>query len=216
MIDRQTSLALPYSWAPGEHMCVIGDTGSGKTTLMYGLNGNPGLLHWRKYVMSLRSKADDARWDAPRINRALPALNDPKIGHIELFPRRGHEMVEFSLALDLAWKQKGWTVYLDEAYHADRLLRLRTQIEDLLTRGRSLGITVVTGLQRPVNVSRFAISQSKHVIVFAQEGRDAKTIAEATTPRILGAIEALPRYGFVWFERSTRSLWTGRLQDLWR
>ncbi|MBI3936932.1 MAG: hypothetical protein HY323_08140 [Betaproteobacteria bacterium] len=211
-----TKLVLPYPWEQGEHCCVIGDTGSGKTTLMYGLDGEPGLLSWRKYAIALRSKGDDAKWlTAKRVKVALPAMKDPELFHIELFPRRGHEAREFKIALETAYRQKNTAVYLDETYHADKLLKLRPIIDDLLTRGRSLGITVVTGLQRPVGVSRFAISQSKHVISFAQEGRDAKTIAEATTPRMVEVLEQLPRHYFAWFERATRQIWTGTLQDLW-
>jgi hypothetical protein len=209
-------LVLPFQWEQGEHLCCVGDTGSGKTTLMYGLDGNPGLLSWRKYVIAMRSKGDDAKWiTSRRFTTALPAMKDPEILHMELFPRRGHEAREFKIALELVYKQKKTAIYLDELYHADKLLKLRPVIDDLLTRGRSLGITVITGLQRPVGVSRFALSQSKHVISFAQEGRDAKTIAEATTPRMVDVLEQLPKHYFAWFERSTRNIWTGTLQDLW-
>ena len=167
-----TKLVLPYPWSQGEHMCVIGDTGSGKTTLMYGLDGEPGLLAFRKYAVALRSKGDDAKWiTAKRVNLALPAMKDPDLLHIELFPKRGSEAREFKVALETAYRQKNTALYLDELYHADKLLKLRPIIDDLLTRGRSLGLTVITGLQRPVGVSRFAISQSKHVIAFAQAAR---------------------------------------------
>jgi hypothetical protein len=210
-----TQLVLPYPWEPGEHMAVIGDTGSGKSTLMGGLDGEPGLLDYRKWVTILRSKGDDVVYNAKRVMTAMPSLGDPKLMHIELFPKRGRELREFEIALDTVFKQKGWTLYVDELYHADRLLSLRPKIEDFLTRGRSLGLTMVVGLQRPVSVSRFAISQSKHVIVFSQEGRDAKTIGDATTPRIVPVIEQLARYQFVWFERATKRLWVGTLQDLW-
>src|SRR4029077_11617073 len=140
---RVTKLALPFPWAQGEHMCVVGDTGSGKTTLMYGLDGQPGLLSFRKYAVAMRSKGDDAKWlTSKRVHLALPAMKDPDILHIELFPKRGQEAREFKIALELAYRQKNTAIYLDELYHADKLLKLRPIIDDLLTRGRSLGITV--------------------------------------------------------------------------
>lgn len=209
-------LVLPFPWEQGEHMTVIGDTGSGKTTLMYGLDGGPGLLDFRKYAVALRSKGDDAKWmGSKRVFTAIPAMHDPKLLKIELFPRRGSEAREFKAAIELVWKQKKQAIYFDEAFHTQKLLKLQSQVEDLMTRGRSLGITVINGLQRPVSVSRFAISQSTHVICFSQEGRDAKTVAEATTPRILDELMALPRFSFLWFHRHTKQIWTGRLQDLW-
>lgn len=211
-----TELRLPFEWAQGEHMCIVGDTGSGKTTLVFGLNGKPGLLDYRRAAVALRSKGDDAKWmGSKRVFTALPTMQDPKMLKIELFPRRGSEAREFKIAMELAYKQKNTALYLDELYHADKLLKLRPTIDDMLTRGRSLGLTVITGLQRPVGSTRFALSQSKHVISFSQEGRDAKTISEATTPRMVEVLESLPKHTFAWFERSTRQIWTGTLQDLW-
>lgn len=84
----------------------------------------------------------------------------------------------------------------------------------LLTQGRSKGISVVTGMQRPVGVTRFAISQASHVLCFSQEGRDLKTVIEATSPRLAGPISQLERYEFVWYNRPTREIWRGKLQDL--
>ena len=214
---RDSGLILPFDWNAGEHLCVVGDTGSGKTTLMYGLGGKPGLLAWRKYAVALRSKGDDAKWlTAKRVKTALPHMQDPDLFHLELFPKRGREAAEFKIAMETAYRQKNTAIYLDETFHASKLLKLTPIIEDLLTRGRSLGITVITGLQRPVQVTRFAISQSKHVISFSQEGRDAKTIAEATTPAMEDVLADLPRHAFAWFERSTKQIYVGSLQDLWK
>jgi len=211
-----TNLRLPFEWEQGEHMTVIGDTGSGKTTVMYGLDGKPGLLDYRRFAVALRSKGDDAKWmGSKRIFTAEPFMLDPKLPKLELFPKRGRERDEFRAAIKLVWKQKKTAIYFDEAFHSQKLLKLQPEVEDLMTRGRSLGITVINGLQRPVSISRFCISQSKHVLVFGQEGRDAKTVADATTPRMLEFVENLPRYSFAWFERSTRQIWTGSLQDLW-
>lgn len=186
---------------------------------MYGLGGKPGLLDYRRCATALRSKGDDAKWlGSKRVFTADPWMKDPKLLKIELFPKRGHEAAEFKAAIKNVWKQKNQAIYLDELFHASKLLKLTPEIEDLMTRGRSLGITVINGLQRPVQVSRFAISQSTHIISFHQEGRDAKTLAEATTPRIRPILEKLEKYQFVWYKEDEppgRDLWVGRLQDLW-
>ncbi len=211
-----TTLRLPFEWSAGEHVTLIGETGSGKTSLAYGMEGKPGLLDFRRYAVALRSKGDDAKWlGSKRVFTAEPFMRDPKLLKIELFPRRGSEAREFKAAIELVWKQKNQAIYFDEAFHTQKLLKLQPQIEDLMTRGRSLGITVINGLQRPVSVSRFCISQSTHVICFSEEGRDAKTVADATSPRMLEAIEQLPRFYFAWFHRHTKQIWTGSLQDLW-
>lgn len=210
-----SSLRLPYPWEPGEHVTVIGDTGSGKSTLMGGTDEMAGLLDERKYLLILRSKPDEVRYHGVRIVRtATPAMKDPRLPRLELSPAYEKQPAEFGAALELAWRQKGWTIYIDEGYHVDRLLSLRDLIDRLLTQGRSLRLTAVIGLQRPVAVSRFAISQSTHVICFAQEGRDAKTVADATTPRLVPVIEQLGRFEFVWYHRKSRTWQVLRLQDL--
>ncbi len=113
--------------------------------------------------------------------------------------------------MDLTFKQGGWLIMLDELYGLDRI-GLRWWIERALTQGRSLKLTVMMGLQRPVGVTRWSISQARNVVSFAQEGRDIKTIAEATTPRIIPILERLGRFEFAWYYRPTRQLWKGKLK----
>lgn len=201
-------LRLPHRWRVGEHMAIVGDTGSGKSTLA------AELLTLRRYALIFRSKADKVRYSTDRrVSKANPAMRDPRLHRIELQPAYDEQYEEFAEALDNVWEQHGWTVYLDELLYLDRL-GLRPEIERLLTQGRSLGITVAVGMQRPSQVSRFAISESKHVLAFSLEGRDAKLLAEATTRQLADVVAGLRRHHFAWFYRPDKSIWTGRLQDL--
>jgi hypothetical protein len=120
--------------------------------------------------------------------------------------------MEFGNALRKVWKQGGWTVAIDELYYVDYELKLRLPINRLLTQGREPGkISVVTGMQRPTTVSRFAIGESTHVICFAMEGRDAKILRDATNARVAEVAETLPRHHFAWYDATARSIWTGKL-----
>lgn len=91
---------------------------------------------------------------------------------------------------------------------------LRPWIERLLTQGRSLGISVVYGQQRPVTTSRFVISQCSHLFCFRVEGRDAKTVAESTTPRILPVLDSLTGHDFAYYHRPTRTVAIGNASRL--
>jgi hypothetical protein len=161
----------------------------------------------------LKSKADPERLPGLMVKTAS-AIDDPRADRFVLYPPEEKMRFEFSRLFDRVWKQGGWLINIDELYYVDHLLKLAKPINKLLTQGRSKGITLMSGMQRPVMISRWAISQSSHVIVFLQEGRDAKTVADATSPRMQPIVQKLKRYQCAWFYRPTRQIWTGYAQDL--
>jgi hypothetical protein len=200
---------LPLHWAQGEHLTVIGDTGTGKTYLM------SKLAPLRRYVVILRTKPDDIKFPGFKKVKTANALNDWHNEHILLEPVYEKQATEGAKMLDMVWEQGGWTVFIDEHWYSERL-GLKPRIERLLTQGRSKGVSVVTGMQRPVQVSRFTLSQSTHVITFRVEPRDLKTLAEATTARIIEPIEKLNKYEFVYFHRGNRIVASGTARSLAR
>lgn len=141
-------------------------------------------------------------------------MKDVRNKRFVLYPSYQQQRAEFAQALELVWRQSGWCVNIDELWYIDRNLKLGPFVERLLTQGRSKDITVVCGMQRPVQVTRFAISQATHVLCFFQEGRDLKTVTEATSPRLEKPISQLKSHEFVWYYRPTRQIWAGKAQDL--
>lgn len=204
---RAKGILLPARWEVGQHLAIVGDTGSGKSTLA------ALLLSTRRYLLVLRTKPDTVRYDATTVATA-DAMADLSHERIVLSPKYEHQAREIARALDLVWRQGGWTVYVDELYYTSQHLKLSPFVDRLLTQGRSKGVSVVTGMQRPVQVSRFALSQSTHVLAFAQEARDAKLLGEATSRAMEGAVNGLARYEFAWYDRIARSVWTGNRDDL--
>lgn len=205
--NTPVSLRLPFRWKTGEHLSVIGETGSGKTMLI------SALIRTRKYVISLKSKSDETKLPGQLV-RTAKDIDNPRYTRFVLHPSYDRQRYEFAQVLDRVWKQGGWTVNIDELYQIDSLFRLGPFVNRLLTQGRSEHISVVCGMQRPVSVTRFALSQAAHVIVFAQEGRDLKTVIDATTPRMDAAVKGLKRYQFAWYSRRDSEIWVGKLQDL--
>lgn len=151
-------------------------------------------------------------------------MDSPRNRKLVLYPSPGSVRVqqeEIALALERVWQHGGWTVYIDELFYVTKMLGLGLMVERLLTQGRSKGISVVCGMQRPTGITRYAISESTHVVSFFLEGRDRKVLGEAGASIVADAGETLGKYEFAWFYRPERAsgqpermLWTGKLQDL--
>lgn len=202
--------AQPNRWRYGEHVSVIGDTGSGKTYLI------SRLLDTRRYVLFVQTKSDDTvakeykGFVERKQARSMDSLTESRI---ILKPRYNDQRQEIAAALERVWKQGGWTAVVDELLYVEKL-KLTWSVDRLLTQGRSEKISTVVGMQRPVAITRWAISQSTHVFCFRVEGRDIATVAEATSPRIAGPITRLKQYEFAYFNRQTRQVHIGNAQRI--
>lgn len=179
-----TNVQLPVPWKIGDHVMVIGDTGSGKSYLLAN-----GLLRLREYVVVFLTKKDERDtelWKRAgyRFIRKARDIDDERYSRFVLQPRYHEQAREGWNLMEKVYRQGRWTIVVDEFMLAEKL-GLRDQMDRLHTQGRSDGITFVVGQQRPVGTSRQAISQSTHVFSFLVEGRDAVTLGEAATPRFL-------------------------------
>lgn len=140
-------------------------------------------------------------------------INDIRETRFTLYPDYEDQQRQFALALELAWRQGGWVVNLDElgAFHE---LKLQPMVDRLLQRGRSLGITVVTGMQRPAGITRNAIAQATHVICAFTDGTDLKNVVEKTSPKFEPVLHSLDRFEFGWYYQPRNAVWKGKIQDL--
>ena len=168
----------------------------------------------KPHVITIKTKADNV--DLPgRIVRDTADLDHHKDTRYIVYPLYEKQIPQIARLFERVWREGGWTIYIDELFYVHQLHRvLRHHIDRLLTQGRSKGITVVMSMQRPVAITRFALSQSTHLISFRLDGRDAKTLAEATNPAIKDVVSHLNRYQFVWYYRPERRMFRGKLQDL--
>jgi hypothetical protein len=175
------------------------------------------LVDLRKYVVFVKTKADDITFGdlikdkKGRLHRQLYA------DRILIDPPFERQFLVIRKALKDIWEHGGWSVFLDELYYIDRL-GLRAYTDMLLTQGRSKGISVITGMQRPVWVTRFAISEVSHVICFRLEGRDLKTIADVTSDQFAMQVSRLNRdaHNFAHFHVPTATVSVGNANVLER
>lgn len=196
-------------WEPGQHIAFIGPTGEGKTTIA------AQLLESRRYVLALDPKGGDetlsrleargferiTSWPPPRSVRRRIEEGEPArliVGQrIRSRQDRPRLRETLAAAIDGAFEDGGWTIYIDELQIAAdaRLMNLTAAIEENLIAGRNRGVSVVTSYQRPARVPRAAGDQATWLVLFYTRDADVVTrLAEMTgrpKAEIRGAIGAL-------------------------
>ena len=199
-------LLIPFPWKQGEHLTILGRTGTGKTRLA------SALLRARRSVISLVTKADDSSRYLPNDSRRPIrhvrdiSTSDPRRRYYVLEPRLQDQQAEALAAMRRVWADGGWTLYLDELFYLEKQLGLRQPIELLLTQGRSKGLTIVCGMQRPAWVSMFAVSEPTHVVCFPlAHPDDRKRVLQATSADLAEPLARLHRYEALWYYRTDNS-----------
>lgn len=164
------------AWRQGEHVTFLGHTGSGKTTLAVEV------LQRRSFVVALGVKPKDdtlerlvreQKWKRVREWAQRPAIQQHDTGQrIVLWPKYVTPEDEQNLQwqLDRALREMfaagNWTVFADELFIICKQLRLAGLMEKYWTLGRSIGLTVVGGSQRPAHIPLLAYDQATHLFLW--------------------------------------------------
>lgn len=205
--------SLASSWQPGEHVTVIGPTGSGKTHLALSL------AEMRPYIFVLATKRQDPLVDELQ-GRGYHVTSDlsevlwtqgngrshPVSPRIVFWPRppesldlRERQALQASAhrkAMDWADKTGQWVVLLDESMWLADNLRLEREMNSLWFQGRTQGLSVLALAQRPSRIPRLAFSQATYLFIGKfGDRRDIETLRDvsSTIPRetIESAIRSL-------------------------
>lgn len=213
-----------HQWLPSEHVAIVGQTGTGKTHLTDRL-----IRENRRYAIVFKTKLDpeDEHWAVRKYWRGFhriekaSEINNPRFSRFVLIPPIGPRGKRYDEQyrqgwdlIDRVYKQGRWTVVFDEEWYCEKFLAMREGVELLLTQGRGKGISVVTGFQRPSQITRFALSQAQHVFAFAGDGRDARTIGESAHLAMRDAVAALTGHDFAHYHQRTRTILRGNARRL--
>ena len=190
-----------FRWEQGEHVTLVGHSGSGKSTL--GLS----LLPYRKYVTVVVTKPRDPilskfRKQGYRIVREWPPPEDAtKVVFwppIEKSENLETQRVDVAKCLRDIYTTGGWCVYVDEGTYVSDFLGLAQELRLLWLQGRAMGVSLVTGAQRPRYLPLEAYSQSTHLFLWVANDRyDVKRLAEiggAVAPTVQSVIPTLAKH----------------------
>lgn len=197
-----------WEWPQGEHVVVVGPIGCGKSTLIRSI------AERRDWVVGLASKKKDDTYERyvkafgyERITRWPPHVRKgqtfqrvllwPKIERIEDLPKMGPV---FRRCLEEVFVDENWTVLLDDLYYLAKVLGLDAEIAALNYQVRSMGVTLVSGLQRPAWVPRSTWDQASHAFI--------RRLADIDDVRTLRGLCRVPAKDLeVWLNRLGRHEW---------
>jgi len=191
-------------WDIGQHVTIIGTTGSGKTVLagqVYGL---------REYVVVVATKSSDRSLDDydssfHRVKKWDPQWFQKRI----LFWKRPDKLGDFTEqreavfdVMDDVYTHGHRTMGWDDVVYMVRQLRLGGEIQMMCTQSRSQDISLVANLQRPAWVPLEVCNQATHLLMFGVKDKDdVDRIAEAQgiqKDEVRSAVGALNKYDFAW------------------
>lgn len=218
----------------GEHVAIVGQTGSGKSVLGLSLCKIIGERRARdgrpSRVVILATKPRDATLSElgwPVIKKWPPSYGQERC---IVWPRGGKRLSEvarnqrkvFSPLLDTIYHEGAQTIYFDEASTFERPLPnglgLESTMEQFWTTGRSLKLSVVAGTQRPRHVSRSMWSEPAWVFVFAPDDEDdLRRVAELSGAKrqVLSVAEQLGGHEFLCIHRprsDMKTLYVSKVQ----
>jgi energy-coupling factor transporter ATP-binding protein EcfA2 len=177
-------LASRFDWQRGEHVALIGPTGQGKTTLMRHL------LPRHPFVTIVATKPADrtlepfmadgyrrmASWlstDARVMPRRVLWPDASRLGSAE------HQQSVIADAFDRMYRERAWTIAVDELWYVTNKLKLKSDVETILTQGRSIDLSMVNSTQRPAWIPTAVYDQSTHLFFWRNnDGRAQQRLGE--------------------------------------
>lgn len=185
------------TWAQGEHLCVFGPTGVGKSTVTTELIEDRveerdafGAIFANKKRDRTLARLVSNGWR--RIPAWPPSYEDRTTHRILIWPQypgvNNPKAIapKFIHALDGIMNEGNWTVLINEARYWAENLGLRPQLDELFTGARSNGITVIAEAQGPSWIPTAMREELSWGIFFRPQHRErAKDVADITGDRDL-------------------------------
>lgn len=172
----------------GQHITLVGQNGSGKTVLARQL------ILLRAFILVLATKIrDDSLYKPlhaegfeiveafkPDPEKQPRVILKPELKDVSVSARQAQSEA-FEDALMEVWNYGNYCVFADEVRYLTDTLKLSNAFETLWLQGRSLGVSLVAGTQRPYSIPQEAFSQAVHFFFFREsERRNLERMSEFT------------------------------------
>lgn len=177
-IGRGDFLRERWQYRAGEHVTILGPTGSGKTFLEWQLVQVTATPRLPAVVLAMKPRDATTKSWAQRLHLRVvqswppaPTIRKP-VGWV-LWPRHTfnpdvddaiHSQV-FRACLQDSYRRGNRIVVVDELLAA-KDLDLERMTRALWTRGRSMGTGLWGGSQKPTHIPTFAYGQASHLFLF--------------------------------------------------
>lgn len=168
------------NWKQGEHVTVIGPTGSGKSVLVLEI------MKLRRYYVLLLTKGNDSTADRFIAQNELEFISEwppsgfddkialwPKFKGVDSFATQSRVMRDAingfrrkGRKIAGIYEEGGRAVLIDEVMYFSEELDLDKEMRMLWTQGRSNNISLVAGTQRPRTVPMVMLNQWTHLFCF--------------------------------------------------
>lgn len=163
-----------------EHMTVYGKSGSGKTYFVAYILKRRAQVRGSHVVILMTKKTDKtiSMTGFPVIEDWPPGYKQNQVIYWARAKgisaeHRVPQREKVKKLLNALWrKDSNVVLYIDELPYAERMLRLQPELETYYREGRANGITIVSSLQRPAGVTRFAHSEAGWTVAFPPKDVD--------------------------------------------
>lgn len=189
-IDRAEFLSDYWDYRKGEHVTMIGRTGSGKTYLANQLLEStaheelPAVV----LVMKPRDSTAEALKKRAKYRKIFTWPPRPSVWHPRkppgylLWPKHSFDPTEdnerhagiFAHALMDCYKRGGYIIFADELYSLSEELDLDPELICIWTKGRSMGTGLWGATQKPTHVPLWAYNQATHLFLAYEQDKRAR------------------------------------------
>lgn len=219
-IRREDFLSLRWAYTAGDHVTVLGPTGSGKTTLAFDLLARTARPRLPAVVLVMKPRDATVAELTKRIGLRRTTLwppnrlpfQAPPTGYT-VWPRHTFDpdidddvlRRTFQAAIQDSYRRGNRIVFSDETAGLTKELGLTRILNAVWMRGRSMGCGLWAASQRPVDIPLNAYSQASHLFLAHDPDRRSRErfgeIGGIDARVVEAAVESLRQYEFLYIRR---------------